>query len=167
MEEMAVQKQYSHQENAHGSGGADLDQLASSRLSLMREKGIMAVMPSIRQKETDDRRADRHLMRSYVAWILCKTFISNMLMLYLMSQFYALKSDQLTLQGRAKLLGGMSISVYSAFMRCKQVVHKFQGPGVPIAIMVLALVTLSVRSVIMSHRCPSGSWSATKGCSEV
>merc|ERR1711937_400453 len=100
----------------------------------MGEQGIQPVMGKVKQQEQDAHKSQKRLFKSYAALVLGKTLISNMLMLYLMSQFYTTMLHDMTYEGRIKLLAGMGISVVSALVRCKQVQQKFIGPAVPITV---------------------------------
>lgn len=100
----------------------------------------------------------------YLFLLLVKVFIGNIVTLWLLGSFLMISFHQTSLQGRAKIMAGMALSVVSSAWRCLIVTEELGLLGCILSLIMLLFIAWSSMKVYFAYQCQSHIWNLSTGC---
>eukprot|EP00747_Dinoflagellata_sp_TGD_P182783 gnl/TRDRNA2_/TRDRNA2_37183_c0_seq1.p1 gnl/TRDRNA2_/TRDRNA2_37183_c0~~gnl/TRDRNA2_/TRDRNA2_37183_c0_seq1.p1 ORF type:complete len:427 (-),score=78.67 gnl/TRDRNA2_/TRDRNA2_37183_c0_seq1:90-1370(-) len=126
----------------------------TARIALQME---MADMENERKVDTAER-------KHFLALLICKVFIGNVMQLWLQSSFFALSWAYTGQQAKIKMLFSICANSTSAALRCMYAVDKLGMKGIALGLMIMAIVAWSWAKVYFAWVCKDHLWNLTSGC---
>jgi len=155
--EMAAQKRYIFDEDAEGATEAR-QEAALGKLDYQ----------TALEREQIDREAKEQLDAEeqcyFVSVIIVKTFIGNMLQLWLQASFFALTFDSTGAKAKYKVIASMAISALQAMVSSYNAISRLSGFGAVMAGLLWAFLAWVAAKMYYSYRCPDHLWNLTSGC---
>lgn len=154
-EEMASQKRFSFDKTK--------DNLKSmqARYDKVFKKGFANLEAMESKDDAEIHKVDSAAFTHYVALLLVKVIIGNVLQLWMQATFFALTFDEIQPKARNKLLVSMVISVVQAFLRCMSVTAKKPKIGLPFTAVAMFIICFAMAKVYFAFLCDYHVWNLT------
>lgn len=154
-EEMASQKRFTFDKKKN-----NLESM-QARYDKVFKKGFANLEAMESKDDAEIHRVDSAAFTHYVALLLVKVLIGNVVQLWMQATFFALTFDEIRPKARNKLLFSMVISVAQAFLRCMNVTAKKPKIGLPFTLVAMFIICFAMAKVYFAFICDYHVWNLT------